>query len=146
MLIRFISFFLDEWVWNMTWGWYQIMYSMVCTWLFFCVLGKIRMIPSLCMTFLSYAMTFIVYTIIVVGISMWDVVTVHMSPYTLSTTTALLGLGGIYSVLQSIMMYGMRRWHTIRFLRIVYIMFIGHAIGAGLAYCFLKIAHAGMVI
>ncbi|HXW86260.1 MAG TPA: hypothetical protein VEK38_02860, partial [Candidatus Bathyarchaeia archaeon] len=116
MIMRCMSFLLDAWVWNMTWGWYQIMYSMMCTWLFFCAWGKIKVFPALCMALLSYVAAFVVYTILIVGISMGDIVGVHMSPYTLSTTTALMGLGGIYAILQSVAMYTMKRWHAMRFL------------------------------
>lgn len=63
--MRGVTFFVDELLWLMTWGWYQLALGVVFTWFIFILMGRMKLLPALLLTIGSYAFAIFGYFIFV---------------------------------------------------------------------------------
>jgi hypothetical protein len=105
MLMRCVTFFVDELLWMMTWGWYQITLGLIITWFMFILMGRMRFMPALFLTMGSYAFAIVTYFIFVslllINFFQWKFIG-GGSPNVYNTLDASLILGGILSLLQCV--------------------------------------------
>jgi len=95
------------WLWNMTWGWYQVSLAFIFMWILIVFMGYMKSGTALLFILGSYVTAFSVYSLFVIGILMywlqWELVIDTVSTYV--PTNVLLSslyLGAIYTFLQSI--------------------------------------------
>ncbi|HMK32375.1 MAG TPA: hypothetical protein VK431_01995, partial [Nitrosopumilaceae archaeon] len=55
MMMRCVTFLVDELLWMMTWGWYQIALGIVFSWFIFILMGRMRLLQALLLVISSYA-------------------------------------------------------------------------------------------
>jgi hypothetical protein len=60
-----VTFFVDELLWLMTWGWYQLALGVVFTWFMFVLMGRMKLLSALLLTIGSYAFAIFIYFIFV---------------------------------------------------------------------------------
>jgi len=103
MLIRCVNFFVDELLWMVAWGSYQLSLGLVFTWLLFMVMGRLRPLSALVLTAGSYAFAIVTYFMFVsmlfVNFFQWKFIG-GGAPNVSNALDASLMLGGIISVLQ----------------------------------------------
>ncbi|HLC06561.1 MAG TPA: hypothetical protein VJJ26_00090 [Candidatus Babeliales bacterium] len=103
MLMRCVTFFVDELLWMMTWGWYQLTLGLVFTWFMFILMGRMRLMPALFLTVGSYAFAIVTYfgfvSCLLISFFQWKFIGGGV-PNVYCTLDASLILGGILSVLQ----------------------------------------------
>lgn len=103
MIMRVVTFFVDELLWMMTWGSYQLMLGLIFTWFMFILMGRMRMMPALVLTVGSYAFAIVSYvafvSVLLINFFQWKFVG-GGAPNVYSPLDASLLLGGILSVLQ----------------------------------------------
>lgn len=103
MLMKTVTFFVDELLWMVTWGWYQLSLGILFTWVLFVLMGRLQLLPALLLTVGSYAFAVISYFGIVsylfINFFQWKFVGGGV-PNVSSPLDASLALGGILSVMQ----------------------------------------------
>jgi len=101
--MRCVTFFVDELLWMMTWGWYQLTLGLVFTWFMFILMGRMRLMPALFLTVGSYAFAIVTYfgfvSCLLISFFQWKFIGGGV-PNVYCTLDASLILGGILSVLQ----------------------------------------------
>lgn len=129
-----ILFLRDEWLWSMTWGWYQISLGLLCTWFLFMYQCRIKSLPSLILTVASYWVAFVLYTVLVVGVLGSLIATDQMPERILYNYYMVsIGLAIIFSTLQSIFFVCINRWYHKRSNQIVKVIFAGNIVAAIIA-------------
>ncbi|HSC25568.1 MAG TPA: hypothetical protein VLB80_05140 [Candidatus Babeliales bacterium] len=61
MIIRCSNFFVDEFLWMLTWGWYQLTLGLIFTWFIFILMGRMRLLSAFVLTISSYAFAITAY-------------------------------------------------------------------------------------
>ena len=113
MIMRIVSFFVDELLWMMTWGCYQLTLGLVFSWFLFILMGRMRMLPAMFLTVGSYAFAvgtyFFLVSVLLVNFFQWKFIGGGM-PNVYSPLDASLLLGGILSVLQCVFYMIINYW------------------------------------
>src|SRR5687768_15922429 len=101
--MRYVTFFVDELLWMMTWGWYQLTLGIVITWFAFMLIAKMRFFPALLLTLGSYAFAILSYfcfvACLLINFFQWRFIAGGI-PNVYNALDASLILAGILSVLQ----------------------------------------------
>jgi len=61
MLINCIGFCINELLWMLSWGWYQLAFGLVSLWFLYVFVGRIRMIPAMVLACGAYGFSIFVY-------------------------------------------------------------------------------------
>src|SRR5438477_5897770 len=105
MLMKCVTFFVDELLWMMTWGWYQLALGLIITWFMFILMGRMRLMHALFLTVGSYAFAIVVYfgfvTCLLINFFQWKFLGGGV-PNVYNPLDASLLLGGILSVMQGL--------------------------------------------
>jgi len=105
MVTQCVTFFVDELLWMMAWGWYQLTLGLIFTWFMFILMGRMRLLPALFLTIGSYAFAIVTYFIFVscllINFFHWKFIGGGV-PNVYNPLDASLILGGILSVLQGL--------------------------------------------
>ena len=103
MLMRCVTFFIDELLWMMAWGWYQIALGLVFTWFIFILMGRMRLLPALFLTIGSYAFAIVTYfgfvSCLLINFFQWKFIGGGV-PNVYNPLEASLILGGILAIFQ----------------------------------------------
>lgn len=103
MVIKCVNFCIDELLWMLAWGWYQLALGILLTWLAYVFCGKIRALPAFILALGAYGFSVFFYFSFVAGLFVhyFQLSFVAGSmPHVYSPLYASLLLGIIYSVLQ----------------------------------------------
>ena len=121
MLMHGVTFFVDELLWLMTWGWYQLALGVVFTWFMFVLMGRMKLLSALLLTIGSYAFAIFVYfifvTCILINFFQWKFLA-GGQPNVYGAFNASLILACILSVFQCLFYYLInyrRRFYVIYF-------------------------------
>src|SRR5438105_9734036 len=105
MLIRCVTFFVDELLWMMTWGWYQLALGLIFSWFMFILMGRMRLLHALFLTIGSYAFAIVTYfgfvSCLLINFFQWKFIG-GSAPNVYNALDASLILGGILSVFQGL--------------------------------------------
>jgi len=105
MLTRTISILIDELLWILTWGWWQLVMSIILSWKLFVFIGRMKTVRALLLITASYSFALITYFLVVAGLFItyfkWRFIPGN-APSVLNPATASCMLGIIYSLLQTI--------------------------------------------
>jgi len=103
MIMRCVTFLVDELLWMITWGSYQLTLGIIFTWFMFILMGRLRLFSAFVLTFGSYAFAIVTYFIFVscllINFFHWEFIGGGI-PTVYNPLDASLILGGILSVLQ----------------------------------------------
>lgn len=103
--MRCVTFFIDELLWMITWGWYQIALGLIITWFMFILMGRMRLFPALFLTIGSYACAIVTYfgfvSCLLINFFQWKFIGGGL-PNVYNALDASLMLGGILSLLQGL--------------------------------------------
>lgn len=142
MITGLVNFFVDELLWMLTWGWYQLSLSFIFSWMLFVFIGRIRTMPAIFLVTGSYAFAIFTYFIFVAGLFIyffqWRFVGGEL-PNVLNPLDASLFLGGIYAVLQSVFFLIINRWHRLSVSKFFILSLISNLSAAFFASFFIKI-------
>lgn len=105
MVVKYVTFFVDELLWMLTWGWYQLAIALIITWFMFILMGRMNFIAALFLTIGSYIFAVLAYFVFVscllINFFQWKFVT-HSTQNVYNPLDACLALGGILSLLQGL--------------------------------------------
>jgi hypothetical protein len=142
MLMRMVTFFVDELLWMMTWGSYQLTLGLIFSWFFFMLMGRLRMLPALFLIVGSYAFAIVVYfafvSILLINFFQWKFVG-GGTPDVYNALDASLILGGILSVLQCLFYLIINIWRPFPVVHFFILSLISNLLAAGCASFFIKI-------
>src|SRR5579862_3049891 len=142
MLMRMVTFFVDELLWMMTWGSYQLTLGLIFSWFFFMLMGRLRMLPALFLIVRSYAFAIVVYfafvLILFINFFHWKFVG-GGTPDVYNALDASLILGGILSVLQCLFYLIINIWRPFPVVHFFILSLISNLLAAGCASFFIKI-------
>ncbi len=138
------DFLLDEWLWNMTWGWHQIVLSLIFMWMLLVFIGWMRSIPALLLTITSYLFAYLVFSGFVVGTVIyffeWKYITQATEYVPLNVMSASIWLGVIYSMLQGSFFFIVNKWYRLALVRVLLITVMSNIGAALLAAFFINVA------
>lgn len=115
MMMRCVTFFVDELLWMVAWGSYQLSFGLFFTWLVFTLMGRLRLLQAAILTIGSYAFAIVTYFAFVsclfVNFFQWKFIGGGL-PNVSSAVDASLYLAGILSVLQCLFFYIIHCWRS----------------------------------
>jgi hypothetical protein len=142
MIMRAVTFFVDELLWMMTWGCYQLTLGLIFSWFLFMLMGRMRMLPALFLTVGSYAFAIVTYfafvSILLINFFQWKFVGGGM-PNVYSPLDASLILGGILSVLQCLFYMIINYWRPFFVTHFFILSLVSNLLAAGCASFFIKL-------
>jgi hypothetical protein len=141
MMMRLVTFLVDELLWMISWGWYQLSLGLIFSWMLLVFIGRMRTIPAIFLTVGSYAFAIVVYFIIVAGFFInffrWEFIAGN-APNVLAPLDASLALGGIYAVLQCIFYCIINHWCRLYVVRLFVLSLMSNLAAAFFASLFIK--------
>ena len=142
MLMRCVSFFVDELLWMMTWGWYQLTLGIVFTWFMFILMGRMRLISALILTLGSYAFAIVTYfgfvSCLLINFFQWKFIG-GGDPNVYNALDASLLLGGILSVMQALFYCIINYWRPFFITHFFILSLICNLLAAFCASYFIKL-------
>ncbi len=140
--MRCVSFFVDELLWMMTWGWYQLALGLVFTWFMFILLGRMRLMPALILTIGSYAFAIATYfgvvSCLLINFFQWKFIG-GGAPDVYNALDASLLLGGILAVMQCIFYCIINYWRPFFVIHFFILSLMSNLLAALCASYFLKL-------
>lgn len=113
MTMKIVTFFVDELLWMVTWGSYQLSFGLVFTWFLFILMGRMRLLPALVLTVGSYAFAILTYfgfvSCLFINFFHWKFIG-GSAPNVANALDASLYLGGILSVMQCLFYLIINYW------------------------------------
>src|SRR4030095_2331918 len=113
MIIQCVTFFVDELLWMMTWGSYQLGFSIIFSWFLFILMGRMRLLQALILTVGSYAFAIVFYfgfvSSLFINFFQWKFIVGGVLNVS-SVLDASLYLGGILSILQCLFYVIINYW------------------------------------
>ncbi len=113
MMMQCASFFIDELLWMVAWGSYQLSFGLIFTWLLFILMGRMRALQALCLTVGSYAFAIVAFFGVVsclfINYFQWKFIGGDR-PNVFNPLDASLLLGGILSVFQGVFYLIINYW------------------------------------
>lgn len=134
MMTRIVGILIDELLWILTWGWWQLCASISFTWMVFVFAGRIKSIRALLLTIASYSFALITYCLIVASLFIsyfkWKFIPGNATSV-LNPSTAACLLGIIYTFLQMIFFYIIKKgWKHILVPRLTLLSFVSNMTAA----------------
>jgi hypothetical protein len=142
MMIHCVNFCVDELLWMLAWGWYQLAVGIVLTWLAYMFLGKIRMLPAFILALGAYGFSIFVYFACVAGLFVHYFQLSFVAgkmPHVYSPLYASLLLGVIYSALQLFFYCIINYWRTFSVMYFFVLSLVCNTVAALIASSFIKI-------
>lgn len=141
--MRCVTFFVDELLWMITWGWYQIALGIIISWFMFILMGRMRLLPALFLTIGSYAFAIVTYFVFVscllINFFQWKFISGGM-PNVYNGIDASLLLGGIFSLLQGLFYCIINNFRSFFIAHFFILSLISNLLAALCAALFLKIS------
>ena len=142
MLMRCVTFFVDELLWLIAWGSYQLSLGIVFTWFLFILMGRLRLFPALLLTLGSYAFAILTYFIFVSSLLInffeWKFIGGGV-PNVYNPLDASLFLGGILSMLQLLFYLIINYWRPFPVVHFFVLSLISNLVAAGCASFFIRV-------
>lgn len=142
MVIRCVSFLIDELLWMVAWGSYQLSFGLIFTWFLFILMGRMRLLPAFILTVGSYAFAIVVYfglvTSLFVYCFQWKFIGGGV-PNVANVLDASLYLGGILSVLQSLFYLIINYWRPFFVAHFCVLSLVANLVAALCASFFIRI-------
>lgn len=142
MLMRCVTFYVDELLWMMTWGWYQLTLGLVFTWFIFILMGRMRLMPALFLTIGSYAFAIVTYfgfvACLLINFFQWKFIGGGV-PNVYSPLDASLILGGILSVLQCLFYSIINYWRPFFVVHFFILSLVSNLLAAFCASFFIRL-------
>jgi len=142
LLRSVVNFSLDMWLWNMTWGWYQVSLAFIFMWIFIVFMGRMKSGPALLLILSSYVVSFAVYSLFIIGVLIywlqWEWVVDSVNVYVpINVLVASLYLGALYTALQTLFFVMLKEKYCIVFPMIFIVTAASNSLGALLATYFI---------
>lgn len=142
MMTECVSFCVDQLLWMLAWGWYQLVFGVLLSWMAYIFLGRIKMMPAMILALGSYAFAMFVYFAFVAGLFVhyfqWKFA-VDSMPRVYSPLYASLILSVIYSILQLFFYCIINYWRKMSLFFFFVISLVCNIVAALLASSFIKI-------
>ncbi|MGB8366941.1 MAG: hypothetical protein WCD44_01150 [Candidatus Babeliales bacterium] len=142
LLQSIANFILDMWLWNMTWGWYQVSLAFIFMWIFIVFMGRMKSGQALLLILSSYVVSFAVYSFFVIGVLIywlqWEWAADSIAAYIpVNVLVASFYLGAIYTALQTLFFVMIKEKYCIVFPMIFFVTIASNSLGALLATYFI---------
>ena len=142
MLMRCVTFFVDELLWMIAWGSYQLSLGIVFTWFMFVLMGRMRLFSALLLTIGSYAFSVLTYFLFVsfllINFFQWKFIGGGV-PDVYNPLDASLFLGGILSVLQLFFYMMINYWRPLPVVHFFVLSLISNLVAAGCASFLIRV-------
>jgi len=142
MVQKCITFCVDEFLWMLSWGWYQLLFGICFMWFLSVFIGRMKTIQALLLTLAAYAFAILIYFVFVAGFLInyfqWQFVAGEM-PLVFSPLYASLFLGLIYSVLQLLFYWIFSYWRSIPIIQLFIFSLLSNIGAAIAASCLIKV-------
>lgn len=143
MLMRCVTFFVDELLWMMTWGWYQLTLGLVFSWFIFILMGRMRFLHALVLTVSSYAFAIVTYfgfvSCLLINFFQWKFIG-GSAPNVYNALDASLILGGILSVFQGLFYCIINYWRPFFITHFFVLSLVSNLLAALCASFFIKLS------
>ena len=137
-------FFLNTWLWGMTWGIYHIPINMLVMLVLLKFVGRLKIVPSVLLAFFSKVFASALYTLIVFFLVF--VVKLQFVPKidlvdsdSINVLLACICLGIVYSVFQALFFLMVNKFYALNIRLTTLIAFVSNIITALLVYRFVEI-------
>jgi len=137
-------FFLNTWLWSMTWGIYHVPTNILVMLVLLKIVGRFKLISSILLAFFSKVFSSALYTLIVFLLVF--VIKLQFVPaeefnscQTINVLLACICLGFVYAALQSIFFCVVNKFYALNLRVTTLIAFVSNIISALLIYRFLEI-------
>lgn len=141
MITRIIDFLINELLWSLTWGKFQVSLSFILSWMLFVFIGKLRTLPAIVVTITSYLFAILTYTAFVamlfVNFFKWRYI--EGGSYVASPVHASLSLGIIYSVLQGLFYLIISKRYRFSALLFFFLSLVSNIVSALIASYFIQL-------
>ena len=134
-------FFLDQWLWNVTWGWYYLPINTLLFIFLLNIVAGMRLLRAFIMSVVVNTTSFALFTGAVVGLLIYaagiEYVTSMdevMPPLIIWRPVLFLSL--LYIVLQSFLLYITRKWYKPNAQRLIFLTIVSNIFSAFFAYKF----------
>ncbi len=135
-------FFVDELLWMLSWGWYQLIFGIIFMWSLHMMIRRMKTVSALVLTISSYAFSMFVYVMCVAGIFInyfqWEFIA-ERTPQVYNPLYASFFLGLIYSFLQLLFYFLLSFWRNTPVVRLFIISLLSNIAAALIASCFIKV-------
>ena len=142
MIVNCLNFCIDELLWMLAWGWYQLAFGILFTWLAYVFFGKIKMLPAFILVLGAYGFSIVIYFSCVAGLFVnyfqMSFVAGGM-PHVYGPLQASLMLGMIYSILQLFFYCIINYWRKLSVVYFFLLSLVCNTLAALLAASFIKI-------
>jgi len=134
-------FFLDQWLWNVTWGWYYLPINMILFIFLLNFSAGMSLLRAVITSIFINVSSFTLFTSAVVGILIYAVGMEYITsmddvfpPFVIWRPVLFLCL--LYIVLQSCFLYLTRTWYKPSIKRLIFLLVISNLLSAFFAYKF----------
>jgi len=137
-------FFLDTWIWGMTWGMYHIPVNIIVMPLLLKFVGKIKFMPSILMAVFSTLFASILYAVLILFL-VYVIKLPVIQPASfdaavhINVLLASISLGIMYSVFQSLFFIMLNKFYPVDTRFTTMIVLVSNTITALIIYKFLEI-------
>ncbi|HLJ31169.1 MAG TPA: hypothetical protein VKU36_01915 [Candidatus Babeliales bacterium] len=142
MVMRGVTFFVDELLWMIAWGSYQLTLGIIFTWFLFILMGRMRLFSALLLTLGSYAFAILTYFVFVssllINFFQWKFIGGGV-PDVFNPLDASLFLGGILSVLQLFFYMIINYWRPFPVVHFFVLSLISNLVAAGCGSFFIRV-------
>ena len=140
--MRGVTFFVDELLWMIAWGSYQLTLGIIFTWFLFILMGRMRLFSALLLTLGSYAFAILTYFVFVssllINFFQWKFIGGGV-PDVFNPLDASLFLGGILSVLQLFFYMIINYWRPFPVVHFFVLSLISNLVAAGCGSFFIRV-------
>lgn len=137
MFTQIGTFFIDQWLWSITWDWYHIPLSMVIMILLFRFFLRMDIIISVLLALGSIAATFITFTFFVVSVLIGLFKFRYEAALGLDVADSLhacIYVALIYTTLQAVFFIILNRYYTIEYRHMIIVSLVSNLISACFIY------------
>ena len=142
MMMKIADFCVNELLWLVAWGSYQLSFGLIFTWLLFILMGRLRALQALCLTVGSYAFAIVTFFGIVsclfINYFQWKYIG-GTRPNVLNPLDTSLFLGGILSLLQAVFYLSINYWRPFFVLHFFILSLISNIAAAVCASYFIRL-------
>lgn len=139
MFTRIGNFFIDQWLWNITWDWYHIPIDILFMVIFFKFFLRLNIVASVLIALSSTITAFVVYTGFVIGVLMYLFNFRYHEVFQSYTMVAdplhaCLYVGIIYTILQSIFISVLHNYYPVPRIKMIIVISISNLLTVGMVY------------
>jgi len=127
---HWFEFLVEEWLWSITWGWYQLAFGLICSTIIFIIHRRLKSLPALIVVAASYWSAFVLYLLCVMAFSCYIIYSGQYSLDIKSSFHSIILLAIVFTLLQILFLRIVHAWYRIKFGCVLWVTCMGNGIAA----------------